>query len=187
MDAWRLLRVAWRAKRQEHHTKQQASELMSRTHASRLTAHACSHRITRSALATFDFGFWILRRCSVQVFDFGLTIIGLPGRPAPTHAAESFDFGFWISDFGLLRSSDYRFRPEKLRFWIWITLHLITRSALARTLGGIVSPICFAVLRLIARKILSTPSTGKFEGLLPPRMRWTCFADTRPTASRSTL
>src|SRR5262249_45956350 len=45
--------------------------------------------------------------------------------------------------------------------------HLITVSARPSTLGGIVSPICFAVLRLMTSDILSTPSTGKSCGLTP--------------------
>src|SRR4029453_6800802 len=38
--------------------------------------------------------------------------------------------------------------------------HLIPLSALAKTFGGIVRPICLAVLRLMTSDILSTPSTG---------------------------
>src|ERR1051325_1064034 len=58
--------------------------------------------------------------------------------------------------------------------------HLMTLSALVSTRCGIVTPICFAVLRLITSSILSTVSTGRSLGLMPERMRWTYFADVRP-------
>jgi hypothetical protein len=45
--------------------------------------------------------------------------------------------------------------------------HLITRSALASTFGGIVRPICFAVLRLITSSNLVGCSTGRSAGLAP--------------------
>src|SRR5439155_2234254 len=65
--------------------------------------------------------------------------------------------------------------------------HLITLSALASTLGEIVRPICFAVLRLMISAILSTPCAGKSLGLTPVRIRWTYFADRRPTSWWLTL
>src|ERR1044072_5251202 len=45
--------------------------------------------------------------------------------------------------------------------------HLITLSALASTLGGMVRPICFAVLRLITNSYLVGCSTGRSPGLAP--------------------
>src|SRR6516162_5163031 len=49
--------------------------------------------------------------------------------------------------------------------------HSITLSARSRKLSGIVSPISFAVLRLIASVNLVGCSTGKSAGLAPLRMR----------------
>src|SRR6516164_11578160 len=48
--------------------------------------------------------------------------------------------------------------------------YLITRSALASTLGGIVSPIRLAVLRLITNSNFVGCSTGISEGLIPFRI-----------------
>lgn len=45
--------------------------------------------------------------------------------------------------------------------------HRITLSALANTLGGIVSPICLAAFRLIMNSNLIGCSTGKSAGLAP--------------------
>jgi hypothetical protein len=60
----------------------------------------------------------------------------------------------WESDYPSLELFDY----------------LITRSALANTFGGIVSPICFAVLRLIMNSNFFGSSTGKSAGLAPFRI-----------------
>jgi hypothetical protein len=48
--------------------------------------------------------------------------------------------------------------------------HLITLSALASTLGGIVRPICFAVLRLMINSNFVGCSTGRSAGLAPFRI-----------------
>jgi hypothetical protein len=48
--------------------------------------------------------------------------------------------------------------------------HLITRSALARTLGGIVNPICFAAFRLMTNSNFVGCSTGRSPGLAPFRI-----------------
>src|SRR5262245_616795 len=45
--------------------------------------------------------------------------------------------------------------------------HLITRSALAKTLGGIIDPICLAVFRLITNSNFMGRSTGRSAGLAP--------------------
>src|SRR5262245_17862219 len=45
--------------------------------------------------------------------------------------------------------------------------HLITLSALAKTFGGIVRPICFAVLRFITSSNFMGRSTGRSAGLVP--------------------
>ena len=57
--------------------------------------------------------------------------------------------------------------------------HRITLSARASTLGGIVRPICFAVLRLITSSNLVGCSTGRSPGLAPLRMRSTYVAARR--------
>src|SRR4026209_2412192 len=46
-------------------------------------------------------------------------------------------------------------------------LYLITLSALANTFGGIVRPICLAVLRLITSSNFVGSSTGSSEGFAP--------------------
>src|SRR5262245_36134572 len=48
--------------------------------------------------------------------------------------------------------------------------HLITFSARMSTIGGIVRPICFAVLRLITNSNFVGCSTGKSAGLAPLRI-----------------
>src|SRR5262249_5781119 len=57
--------------------------------------------------------------------------------------------------------------------------HLITRSALASTLGGIVRPICFAVFRLITNSNFIGCSTGRSAGLAPFRILSTYVAARR--------
>ena len=54
--------------------------------------------------------------------------------------------------------------------------HLMTRSALASTLGGIVRPICFAALRLITSSNFVGCSTGRSAGFLPFKILSTCLA-----------
>ena len=65
----------------------------------------------------------------------------------PAHAAESSDFGFAILDFRLFD-------------------HRITLSALAKTLGGIGNPICFAVFRLMMNSNFVGCSAAEFTGFL---------------------
>src|SRR5262245_37724028 len=48
--------------------------------------------------------------------------------------------------------------------------HLITLSALASTFGGIVRPICFAVLRLMTSSNFVGCSTGRSAGFVPFRI-----------------
>src|SRR5262249_16845437 len=57
--------------------------------------------------------------------------------------------------------------------------HLITLSARASTLGGIVRPICFAVLRLITNSNFIGRSTGRSAGLAPFRILSTYVAARR--------
>src|SRR6516225_9779966 len=77
--------------------------------------------------------------------------------------------------------------------------YLITRSALANTLGGIVRPICLAVLRLMMNSTFVACSTGSSAGFAPFRILSTYLAaprdcskgfgpyDMRPPASVNTL
>ena len=48
--------------------------------------------------------------------------------------------------------------------------HLITRSALASTFGGMITPICLAALRLITKSNLVGCSTGRSAGFAPLRI-----------------
>ena len=62
--------------------------------------------------------------------------------------------------------------PSVLRICYSMTLrcHLMTRSARANTFCGIVTPICFAVLRLIINSNFVGCSTGRSAGLAPFRI-----------------
>src|SRR5215470_13730372 len=51
-----------------------------------------------------------------------------------------------------------------------LTPYRITRSALASTFDGIVTPICLAVLRLITNSNFVGCSTGRSAGLVPLRI-----------------
>jgi len=68
---------------------------------------------------------------------------------------------FWICD-----------PSPRLRtcFLFWIIRHRITLSALAKTFGGIVIPICLAVFKLITSSNLVGCSTGRSAGLAPLRI-----------------
>src|SRR5262245_14752196 len=61
--------------------------------------------------------------------------------------------------------------------------YLITRSALARTLGGMVKPICCAVLRLMTSSNFVGCSTGISAGLDPLRILSIWMAARRITSS----
>ena len=88
-------------------------------------------------------------------------VTGSPYSPAPARWAESPNhFRFSILDFRLVD-------------------HRITLSALAKTLGEIVNPICFAVLRLITSSNLVGCSTGRSAGLAPFRILSTKYATRR--------
>src|SRR5262249_39992753 len=65
--------------------------------------------------------------------------------------------------------------------------HSITLSALTSMVSGMASPISLAVFRLITNISLSDCSTGKLAGLMPARMRRTCFAARRPPSLKSAL
>ena len=58
-------------------------------------------------------------------------------------------------------------RKENSDHWLAFYDHRITLSARASTFGGIVNPICFAVLRLITSSNLVGCSTGRSAGLAP--------------------
>jgi hypothetical protein len=74
--------------------------------------------------------------------------------------------------------------------WFYLSGHgfvvsadqLITRSALVKTLGGIVNRICFAVFRLITSSNLAGCSTGKSAGLA--RFKILASEDERPLTRR---
>src|SRR6476661_8593953 len=63
-----------------------------------------------------------------------------------------------------------------------LSAHLITRSAHMRISGGIVTPICLAVLRLITNSSFVGRSTGSSLGLAPLRILSTKYARRRNTA-----
>src|SRR5688572_32825356 len=70
---------------------------------------------------------------------------------SPADCKASIDSGFWIFVFKLVD-------------------HRITLSALANTCGGIVRPICLAVLRLMTSSNFVGCSTGRSAGLAPLRI-----------------
>jgi hypothetical protein len=63
--------------------------------------------------------------------------------------------------------------------------YLITLSALASTLGGIVRPICLAALRFMMSSNFFGCSTGRSPGFLPFRILSTMAATRRFMSSRS--
>ena len=80
------------------------------------------------------------------------------------------DFRFWPAG-PLFRSCD----SAQVRFRL--ADHRITRSALARRFGGMITPICFAAFRLITNSNFVGCSTGSSAGFVPLkscRHRWRC-------------
>jgi hypothetical protein len=76
----------------------------------------------------------------------------MTGPLSPARSVESpHDFRFWIADFGLFA-------------------HRITRSALAKTLGGMVNPIFLAVFKLMSNSNFVGCSTGRSAGFAPFRI-----------------
>jgi hypothetical protein len=103
-----------------------------------------------------DLGF---EHCCLTPYPSPLT--ALPCPPARARWAESpYDFRFWIFDF--------RFQD-----------HRITRSALAKTLGAMVNPICLAAFRLMMNSNFIGCSTGRSAGLAPLRILSTYVAARR--------
>ena len=96
---------------------------------------------------------------------------------ATTIGKSPSHFRFLISDFGLSEEKSSPctqdvpiiFVPNR-KSAIQNLKSLITLSALARTLGGIVNPICFAALRFITSSNLVGCSTGRSAGLAPFRI-----------------
>src|SRR5262245_28648457 len=91
-------------------------------------------------------------------------------------------FRFWILDFRLSEPED-KDGINNLLFTVFscslLTAHsslltphdhLITLSALASTLGGIVRPICFAAFRLMTNSNFFGCSTGRSAGFAPFRI-----------------
>jgi len=85
------------------------------------------------------------------------------GRPA--HCLLTFGAGLFPSGCAIFLAvgTDGEFNSILQRRQI----HLITLSARTSTLGGIVRPICFAVLRLIANSNFLGCSTGRSLGFVP--------------------
>jgi hypothetical protein len=67
-------------------------------------------------------------------------------------------------------NKDKRKSSADLRLLSFDRSHLITLSARASTLGGIVRPICLAAFKLIANSNFVGCSTGKSAGLAPFRI-----------------
>jgi hypothetical protein len=102
--------------------------------------------------------------------------------PAPARWAEPSDFRFWIFVRGALWIFDCgskRQRKEWKILFVFVLLpnpksaiqnpkwsHRITRSALAKTFGGIVKPICLAALRLITSSNLIDSPVGGHTGVI---------------------
>src|SRR6266478_1533122 len=64
--------------------------------------------------------------------------------------------------------------------------HLITRSALASTFGGIVRPICLAVFKLMINSNFFGCSTGRSAGLAPFKILSTYVAARRDKSAKLT-
>ena len=88
--------------------------------ASAVAPHAIS--ATTIAKSPAHFRFWILRRTSVQVFDFRFSEQGIPNEIR----------NFLCTIFSSIEN---------------LKCHLMTLSGLASTFGGMVRPICFAVFK----------------------------------------
>ena len=97
-------------------------------------------------------------------------------RTRATIPAHFSDFGFWILDYRI-RSHDCFpnyfcscLSPQSKIGNLKSKIHLMTRSARASTFGGIVTPICLAVLRLTRNSNFVGCSTGMSAGLAPLRI-----------------
>ena len=89
--------------------------------------------------------------------------------------------GFTYANSRTFYASSYRGR-----LLAYSILHLMTLSALARTLGGIVRPICLPVFRLITNSNFVGCSTGRSAGLAPLRILSTYKAARRSKSSTFT-
>jgi hypothetical protein len=151
---------------------------------------SCTSSATR-ALDAFDLAF----RVSVfdqYVFSLDVTEISQPSlkraNDKPLGSSEKSD----ARDFPRLLSLDGRAKRQEygakshirnVNFYTHASslsahacIHLITLSARASTLGGIVRPICFAVFRLIANSNFVGCSTGRSAGFAPLRILSTYVA-----------
>src|SRR5262249_39141965 len=86
------------------------------------------------------------------------------------HGLDKPDFG------GRQLTEGFGFQEECERSRPCSASYLISLVALANTSGGIASPICFAVLRLITNSNLVGCSTGRSAGLAPFRILCTKYA-----------
>ena len=97
-----------------------------------------------------NFRFWILRMSEDSRTGFGISIVG---KSNPKCSSKDPNHVFL--------SVNPKSAIENLK------CHLMTRSALTSTLGGIVRPICFAALRLMMNSNFVACCTGKSAGLAP--------------------
>src|SRR5689334_16517911 len=90
--------------------------------------------------------------------------------------------------FGILRQSSGQVLISnfEVAYSSRFTAYRITLSALARMLGGIVNPICFAALRLITNANFVGCSTGRSAGLAPLRILSTYVAARRSKSRKLT-
>jgi hypothetical protein len=94
---------------------------------------------------------------SAEIFQLEKSFLG-PGSSASVLIPQPSPLGY---DFHRTGSFYYLLRRG------YAYLHLITLSALASTFGEIVTPICFAALRLMTSSNLLGRSTGRSPGFAP--------------------
>src|ERR671910_2886453 len=100
-----------------------------------------------------------------------------PNVKVATRATSLTNFRFWILDFRLTEEYFKNRYSNVLFMWILsgskignLKCHLMTLSARASTLGGIVRSICFAAFRLMISSNFVGCSTGRSAGLAPFRI-----------------
>src|SRR5262245_54336291 len=125
---------------------------------------------------------------SVQRYQHSLEIsVAQPFLFPPTHffglrnlhRACMLNLGYhWTGYlfYRLKKSSRHKVRTAHFTHAYRLTAYRITLSALASTFGGIVRPICFAVLRLMTSSNFVGCSTGRSAGFVPFRILSTYVA-----------
>jgi hypothetical protein len=112
-----------------------------------------------------------------KIFSAGCASALAPHTVSATTIAKSpTHFRFSILDFQL-SEKESRHRTQHLLFILFapnrksaienVKFHLMTRFARSSTRTGIVSPICFAALRLMMNSNFVACCTGKSAGLAP--------------------